>query len=252
VDLESYSMDFKILENVDTGEGSFTRVLLVAVPLKQIEEYMKLAALLKMETTAIDIPANCVSKLLFGSGQSAKPYFPELPGEFALVDFGAETTGIFIFSDGKLQFNRILLNGSSDIDRAISEQSSLDFKAAEQSKTSMVEITSEDTGESWPDEKHHFSTIARRSLDSLFEDMNRLFEFYISRGKGSRLQKLLITGGGSRLRGLEAYMSGYFGIPVEYFNSGSSIVYRGRKKKEDFLRDFPMLGSAAGALVRKP
>ena len=262
VNLENYVLDFKILEEVSNSEGVYNRVLLVAVPLKQVEEYMKIPGLLKMELVAIDIPANCISKFLFiedkliieaGLANEAgvnknENENSDTPKEFAVIDIGSETTGVCIFHGTKLKFNRILLNGSGDIDRLISNEFDIDFKQAEEIKIRKSKIVSEDDDIDTPDGEINISDVIKPSINNLISDISRFFDFYNSRSVGNRLQRIYICGGGSKLKGLDKYISSYFNIPVEYLSISGNVVYNGKAKV--FKDDFAYLASAIGALVR--
>ncbi len=251
VDLSSYVIDFKILEEIESQEGIFYRIFLAAVPVKQVEEYMKLSELLKMNISAIDIPANCVLKLIFDAapkkgkeGTKASEY----PDEFAVIDIGHSTTGVCIFSDRKLKFNRILHNGSGDIDKYISTAFDFDFKEAENRKIIKGHILENDSD--YDEDLLNLSNILKQAVDNLAVEINRFFEFYSSRNSQNRLEKIYICGGGSRLKGLEGYLSGFFNVPVEALKPGSHIEYKGRKNRDAFNADYALLINAIGAMIR--
>jgi len=253
VELENYVLDFKILEEITEPEGVFTRVLLVAVPNKQIEEYIKLPRLIKKDITAIDLPANCIAKFLFGSAstkEGSKLRYSEMPDEFAVVDIGYETTGVCIFYGEKLKFNRILLNGSKEIDMVISNSNVVDFEQTEKDRVEKLKILNDEVMWGEAPEERYFNGATKSSVDNLLNDINRFFEFYFSRSAGNRLQKIYICGGGSRIKGLDSYMTAYFNIPVECLQVDGRVAYTGKKNQEDFAKDFVVLTGALGALVR--
>lgn len=251
VDLENYVMDFKVLEELENTDAALSRVLLVAVPLKQVNEYMKLPGLLKMNLSAIDLPANCVMKFLFSGGVEVAGSSKELQEEFAVVDIGSETTGVCIFSGNKLMFSRILLNGSNEIDKLISYEYGVDFKRAEKEKINMDRLVNEDFVQDQVNERLAMVEYIKPAVNNLLEDINRFIEFYNSRGTGKRLKKIVIFGGGSKLNGLESYMSSYFNLPVEYLRNVENVLYKGKKGLAKFQEDFVYLINAAGALVRR-
>ena len=250
VELDNYVMDFKVLEEIETGEGIFNRILLVAVPKIQVDEYMKVHKKLKMEIAAIDIPANNICKLLFGrSVMDNDSDNNGLPGEFVVLDFGARTTGVYIFSAGKIMFSRILLNGSADIDEVIASQLNVDFVKAEEIKIMAGKLVSDDEISNTNSDEAQISETIKPVINNIMSDINRFIEFYNSRSTGNKLEKIYLCGGGSKLKGLDIYFKNYFNLPVEYLEHQKFVVYKGRNV-EEFNNDFVLLINTLGSLVR--
>jgi len=253
VDLSNYILDFKVLEEIVNVDGIFYKVLLVAVPIKQAEEHMKIADLLKLNIEAIDLPANCISKFIIGN-DFLKPKdesLVDLPKEFAVLDIGAETTGVCIYGNNKLKFNRILLNGSSDIDKQISYEFNCDIKESESNKIFKARI--DDEAEKWElvGDILKISQISKEIIIKHIEDIARFFEFYNSRTSSNVIKKIYLCGGGSKLQGLDSFLSNYFSVPVGFLNTSYyNIEYFGDKDIEDLNRDFVFLVSAIGAIIR--
>ena len=252
VELDNYIMDFKVLEEMDIGDGVFNRVLLVAVPVNQVDEYMKIHKRLKKEITAIDIPANNFCKVLFGENFMDKDTASKnLPNEFAVLDLGAKTTGVYIFSSGKLKFSRILLNGSIDIDELIASQLNVDFEKAEEIKIMVGNLIGDDELINPNSDDAQISNLIKPAVNNIMNDVNRFIEFYNSRSTGNRLERIYLCGGGSKLKGLDVYFKAYFNIPVEYLDYKKFVIYKGKRKEEEFVDDFVLLINALGCLVRK-
>ncbi|MCX7920414.1 MAG: type IV pilus assembly protein PilM [Clostridia bacterium] len=249
VDLESYVLDYKVIEEIVGAEGPNMRILLVAAPIRQVEEYMKLPVILKMDITAIDLAANSISKLLY-SAASEKDEGAEELKEFAVVDIGAETTTVCIFSNSKLQFSRILLTGSSEIDKLIANSLNKDFMEAEKMKISLGRVITEATAGDERQEVLSISETISTAVSNIAGDINRFIDFYNSRSAKNRLQKIYICGGGTKLNGFKKYLSGYLNTPVEYLTPDGKVVYKGEKSPEEFKSDFILLINAIGAIIR--
>lgn len=251
VELENYVLDFKVLEEIDNEEGVLYKVLLVAVPVNQVDEYMKVHKRLKKEIVAIDIPANNICKLLFSRSLMDKDSDNSgLPDEFAVLDLGARTTGVYIFSSGKIKFSRILLNGSTDIDGMIASQMNVDFEKAEEIKIMVGKLISDDEIINPNSDEAQISNIIKPAINNIMSDINRFIEFYNSRSTGNRLEKIYLCGGGSKLKGLDSYFKNYFNMPVEYLVHEKFVVYKGKRKVEEFNNDFVLLINTLGCLVR--
>jgi type IV pilus assembly protein PilM len=251
VDLDNYVMDFRVLDDTSVNSDNMCRVLLVAVPLKQADEYMKIADKLKLDMEAIDIPANSITKLLFGVDNTKTAHFTARDiEEFAVLDIGTDTTGVYIYQNSRLMFNRILLMGSREIDRYISNNMEVDFNDAEKIKLERGKIFSEEEELNESLEDVILCNSMKPAVNSLIIDVNRLVDFYISRSAFGRIQKIYICGGGSQLGSLDKYIGSYFNVPVEFLHKFLNIEYRGKKSKDKFASDFVYMISVTGALVR--
>lgn len=253
INLSNYIVDFKVLEEFVTEEGVFNRLLLAAVPKKQTEDFVKLSELLQMEIEAIDLPADCVLKFLYGNKylNTDVDKQNELPNEFAVLDIGHDSTLVCIFYDKKLMFNRSILIGSSDIDIQLSNELNVNEKEAERYKIFKASLESDTRKWEEDIEGYKIDEIAKSSVDMLIEDLGRFFEFYNSRSSRNTIEKIFICGGGSKLSGFDNYLSSYFQVPVEpLVFSIYDIEYIGSKSMEELNRDFVFLTNAIGALVR--
>ncbi|MDQ2085287.1 type IV pilus assembly protein PilM [Herbivorax sp. ANBcel31] len=245
IGLENYVLDYRIIDEIENIEGILQRVLIVAVPNNQVDEYMKIHSMLKMEIEAIDIPANVIYKILLDRIKLEKH-----PKEYAVLDIGAKTTGVYIFSEGKLKFNRILLRGSRYVDESISNHFSVDFKKGEELKISAKNLDEETETGYLESEKSAISSVIKSAMEDILNDVNRFFDFYNSRRATNKLRKIYICGGGSKIKNLDKFISMYFNLPTENLVPDENIIYEGKKDFETFKKDFPFLVSSIGAIIR--
>lgn len=247
VDLQNYTSDFKVLENVTDSDGAHSRVLIVAAPNKQIEGYIQLAKILKHQLVAIDIPANCVIK-----GFSYKTMQDiNQDEEYAVVDIGYNTSMVCIFQNNCLKFNRIILNGSAEIDGFIANRYNFEYNKAEELKTSFKGFSETQSEVAASSEMADLVDVIKSAMDNIISDISRFIEFYNSRDNSNHVQRIFICGGGSKLTGLSEYFSSYFNLPVSPLPFGNEIIYKGKKRKKVFEEDYIRLVNAIGGLVRK-
>lgn len=244
VDLKDYVYDFKILEDIETPDGIFTKVLLVAIPIKLVDEYMKLGEMLKIKVHAIDVPVNCVYKLVSGSdSQEFLNIQPNIHNQnYAILDIGQSTVNVSIFSKGILKNTRLLQGGSNRINSAIIETLKMDEQESERYKLKKLNLSDNLMD---PELKP-----VKASVDSIFYGVNRFIDFYSSMNTIDNLTNIYLCGGGSKIIGIEQYAANYFGIPASFIDRGNSLVYKGSNSQQDFSNAFPLLVNAFGALVR--
>lgn len=246
VDLENYTIDFKVLEEIKSDEGIQLRVLIVAATNKQVEGYIQLSKLLKKALKAIDIPANCILKVL---SYQAKQNL-DTDGEYAVVDLGKDTSLVCIFQNNSLKFNRILLNGSAEIDSNIANKFNLEYRKAEELKLSFNGFTETQIEAADSSIITDLGDVIKNAIDNIISDINRFIDFYNSRESMNHVSKIYICGGGSKLTGLAQYFSSYFNMPVLPITLSKGIIYKGSKGKIAFEEDYIQLINAIGGLVR--
>lgn len=246
VSLENYVLDYKIMEELKSAEGEFYRLLLVASPLTQVNEYMQIPKLLKMDINSIDISANCIFKYMV---HSQKLNNNDLAmNEYAVIDFGSNTTGICIFSKGTLMFNRVLLKGSKEIDETISMNMNIDYDMSENLKCNKLILLTNEEDEIEQDLKQ-LNDVVSPAIISLADDINRFLDFYKSRNYGNRVSKIFISGGGSKIKGLDKFLSNYINVPVERINVDDRIVNKNKRNYTLLIDNFPFLLNSIGAII---
>jgi cell division protein FtsA len=141
----------------------------------------------------------------------------------AVIDVGAESTGIAVFEDGAISFTSILPMGSNHITKDISHALRTTLDIAEKIKTQFGEAKSPSAKDA---ARHDLTKIGirgsllARELDAIIEA--RLAEWCAmltkelkrSGNEASLASGVVITGGGSGLKGLATYMEKHLEQPV--------------------------------------
>jgi type IV pilus assembly protein PilM len=159
----------------------------------------------------------------------------------ALVDMGAEETGIYIFKDKILQFSREVTPGGTDITRAIMDGIGSDgepvllFERAEGMKQEMG-IPSESFQEALRQAQDalqqaknttlsKISFLVRPVLEKLVAEIGRSLEYYRNLFNEEQIDRLLLTGGGANLKNIVSFLASELRLPVEHFNPLGNILF---------------------------
>lgn len=249
VNMDSYIMDYKILEEMKTEKGARYRILLAAVPTGIIQGYLELASLCGLNIYSIDFAGNSIVKFI--SNETTERNSKDKKGDsktIAILDIGCKTTTVSIISNGSYQFNRIMLYGSQDFTHMIASNLGLNFDAAEQLKLEKAAIIPPDEE---PDSMQAsvISESIRATLLTFIDDATRFFEFYYSRNTGNRIDQIYLVGGGCQVRGLETYLSIAFNISVERIQQFKTVTYS--KKQEHFKEMQVFYTNCLGAILNK-
>jgi type IV pilus assembly protein PilM len=125
----------------------------------------------------------------------------------ALIDVGARVTNVVVHSAGLPRFVRIQLIGGQDITDAVSERLGVPLERAEGMKQHYGRTSSGDELTDVSD------TVATRIQDFVEEIRNSL-DYYAGSNPGAHVERIVLSGGGSRLEGLADRLCEGTGLPV--------------------------------------
>lgn len=140
-----------------------------------------------------------------------KKYSKLSQNTFAVIDFGSETTIVNVLKDRVLEFNKVILRGSSNLDEAIAAKVDKRVDEAERLKK-MRGMILPDTNVA-EEEELIFQSI-KGVIDDITKQIFQCFDFYEKRCYGDKVGKIYIIGGGSLLKGLREYMEDVFNLPI--------------------------------------
>jgi Tfp pilus assembly protein PilN len=175
----------------------------------------------------------------------------------ALIDMGAEKTGIYIFKNGILQFSREVTPAGADITRAIAEgigsagEPDLLYERAESIKREMgipsepyqeaLRQAQDDLQQTKNTTLSKLSFLVRPVLEKLAAEIGRSLDYYRSQFNEERIDRILLTGGGANLKNIVSYLGSELRLPVEHFNPFKKILFDSKKIDAQLLNQ---VGSA--------
>lgn len=217
-DINDVNLDYEILESpeeeIEAGGGGEDRensklmdVMLVAAKKDIVEDYMGLLHLTGLNPVVLDVDAFALQNALeAGQGQSS--------GCFAVVNVGAEELGINAIKDGISLFTRDSSYGGFQINDAIMEQFDVSYEEAEKIKL----------GATKPDQNAEaLEEIFSSVVSGWVNEIKRALDFLASTYPDETIEKIYISGGGSRIPGFMKYLSMETEIPVEEMNPFANL-----------------------------
>jgi type IV pilus assembly protein PilM len=172
-------------------------------------------------------------------------YDPQ-PGHIvALLNIGASTTNINILNGVNSVFTRDASFGGNQYTSLLQKELGLTFEQAERVKRGMA----------LPEGIEHRDTepILETVSDILALEIQKTMDFYratVEDGE-SAVQMLLISGGGSKLKGLMEFLAKRFEIPVEMFDPFRKIRVDARGFDPEYMREIvPEMAIAVGLALR--
>jgi type IV pilus assembly protein PilM len=191
---------FPLNEGVNESGSRVLGGLLVAASRSTVLANVECAERAGLSVQSVDLTSFAVLRSL------GKQTGPEVETE-ALIDIGARITNIVVHRNGVPLFVRILLMGGQDITDAVAQRMSLPMPQAEAMKQQIALAGSSE------EDNTLRSTVGAQTQDFVDEVTGSL-DYFAAANPGIRLERILVTGGGSRLNGLLERMATDLRLPV--------------------------------------
>lgn len=239
--VSDFVVDYRILE-IGSEEGENTlRALVAAVPKEIVESYMETARKSGCRIRSVNIYSESLTRCM----RRCNPHPEE---NILFVDIGSHLTRLTIFKQNAYfaSFNSEL--GGDAATQQLAEDHKLDFDVAEERKLSK--------GLALPRDIFDSSSLSEFDLDhslsmndycdELGAEISRVINFFRTRKFSGIIDRVVLSGGGSRINGMPTYLQGTLGVDVELFESGCDAAFHGKGllgKSEDAGLILPALGA---------
>jgi type IV pilus assembly protein PilM len=234
-DITDVSLDYQI---VGSSQDAL-HVLMAACKRDKIANVKQAIQLAGKQPTVIDVDA-------FALQNCYEVNYQPMPGQIvALLNIGAATMNINILNGMKSVFTRDVSVGGNQYTSLLQRELGLSHEQAESVKRGLP--LPEGT------EERAIQPILETVSDILALEIQKTMDFYratAEEGEGM-VQKIYISGGGSKLPGLSDYLSTRFEVPVEVFNPFRQIKVDVRRFDPDYMREVvPEMAVAVGLALR--
>jgi type IV pilus assembly protein PilM len=172
-------------------------------------------------------------------------YDPQAGQVVALLNIGASTTNINILNGARSVFTRDATFGGNQYTSLLQKELGLTFDQAERVKRGMPMPEGS--------EQREIEPILDTVSDILALEIQKTMDFYratVEDGE-SAVQKILVSGGGSKLKGLVEFLARRFEIPAEVFDPFRKIRVDSRGFDPEYMREIvPEMAIAVGLALR--
>lgn len=236
-DINDFSVDYKIIGEVNENDLKMFKVLIAAVPLDIIYSYMELIKACKLKIKGIDVFTNSIYKY-------ARTFLLEEGKNVLLVDIGGKYTKSIIFSGKEYYANINSDIGGRDATEGISHTMNLDIDASEELKCTKGNLNYS-SKEEVDNNLFMLTNSLKSTYNEILNEITRVMDFFRSRQYGTHIENLFILGGGGNLKGVENYFGTNLGIKVKILTPSDNvkIISELDIKDEDYRRIIPAIGS---------
>jgi type IV pilus assembly protein PilM len=234
IPVEEAELDVHVVSEYTAEDGTaMQRLLLVAGHRDMVAAHVEAATEAGLKPIGIDLNPFAVLRAMgddssFGGGNQV------------LVDVGAGVTNIVVHERGIPTFVRILVMGGDQITDALVGGLSTSREEAEAAKRSAVVGTTPDVA----------GRIVTEQADAFIDEVRSSLDYYQAQTGSAQVAGLVLTGGGSLLRGLSDRLAASVRLPVEVGNPfdrwpATDTVY----SAEELAQVGPSLATAIGLAV---
>ena len=231
-DINDVNLDYVVL---DTGSSDTMDVLLVAVKRDRINDYTSVIVQAGKEPVLVDVDVFAVQNA-FETNYSSH-------GEtVALVNVGASVMNINVLHDGNSVFWRDVAFGGNLYTEAIQREFNLPREDAEKLKLG------EDVGQV---SQQQVDSVLGAASEDLAAELQKTVDFFVATSSVDRLDRVMLSGGGSLVANLESILQERFQVNVELLNPFRNIRYNESDFDPDWINsNAPAMAVAVGLAIR--
>jgi type IV pilus assembly protein PilM len=236
-DIQDVNLDYQIL---DPGTGPDSRgsmeVLLVAAKKEKIGDYTGVIAQAGRSPVIVDVDAFAL--------QNAYEMNYGLEGAHivVLLNAGASAININIIQGDQSVFTRDISIGGNAYTEAVQKELDLPFESAEQLKKG-IPVDGASFEEAQP--------VLRAVTENVLLEIQKTFDFFKATAASEQIDRIMLSGGASRVDGFRDMLHERIGAPVEEFDPFRAIAWDGKKVGGDPTEHAATAAVAVGLALRK-
>jgi type IV pilus assembly protein PilM len=204
-DIDEVYLDFQNL-HTNTEDNERTDVMLVAAKKEVVDSYLDMLKKAGLTAGIVDVDAFALENSYednFGTEET-----------IALVDIGASKMNINIIQNGASLLARDVAVGSRQLTEQIQNRLGISFPEAESLKIGAVEA-----GEHSEDLADLFASTCSQWIG----EIKRALDFFYTNHPDNKIKKIVLSGGGSRVKGFDQLLQRETEIGTELFNPFNKI-----------------------------
>ena len=236
-DIQDVNLDYQVL---DPGTGPESRgsmeVLLVAAKKEKIGDYTGVIAQAGRAPVIVDVDAFALQNAFEVN------YGLEHNHVVVLLNAGASAININILQGDQSVFTRDISMGGNAYTEAVQKELNLSFATAEQLKKGVPV-----DGATFEDAR----PVLRAVTENVLLEIQKTFDFFKATASSDRIDRIMLSGGASRVDGFQDMLQERFHAPVESFDAFRSVAWDPKKLSGDPVELGPTAAVAVGLALRR-
>jgi type IV pilus assembly protein PilM len=235
-DIQDVNLDYEILDGGSEAANQGTMdVLLVAAKKDKIADYTSVITQMGRMPVVVDVDA-------FALQNAYEANYGFEPGITVLLNAGASAININIVSGGQSVFTRDVSMGGNSFTEAVQKELNLPFDAAEQLKKGH-DVDGITYDEARP--------VLKAMTDNVLLEVEKTFDFFKATASSDQIDRIVISGGASRVEGFTDALRERFGTSVEAFDPFKQVTLDGSRLGVNAEELAPLAAVAVGLALRR-
>jgi type IV pilus assembly protein PilM len=236
-DIQDVNLDYQIL---DPGTGPNSRgsmdVLLVAAKKEKIGDYTNVIAQAGRTPVIVDVDAFALQNAFEVN------YGLEAGRIVVLLNAGASAININILQGDQSVFTRDISMGGNAYTEAVQKELDLPFDSAEQLKKG-IPVDGATYEEAQP--------VLHAVTENVLLEIQKTFDFFKASASADQIDRIMLSGGASRVDGFHQMVQERFNAPVEDFDPFRAVTWDSKKLGGEPADMAPSAAVAVGLALRK-
>jgi len=236
-DIQDVNLDYRVLDDGTSGEARGKMdVLLVAAKKERIGDYANVISMAGRTPVIVDVDAFALQNAYEVN------YGIEPDGVVVLLNAGASAITINILQGDQSVFTRDISMGGNAYTEAVQKELDLPFDVAEQLKKG-VAVDGATFEEAQP--------VLRAVTENVLIEIQKTFDFFRATATSDRIDRIMLSGGASRVDGFKEMLQERFQAPVEELDPFRAVGWDPHKMGEDSQGHAAAAAVAVGLALRK-
>jgi type IV pilus assembly protein PilM len=236
-DIQDVNLDYQIL---DPGTGANSRgsmdVLLVAAKKDKITDYTNVISQSGRTPVIVDVDAFALQNAFEVN------YGLEAGRVVVLLNAGASAININILQGDQSVFTRDISMGGNAYTEAVQKELDLPFESAEQLKKA-IPVDGATFEEAQP--------VLHAVTENVLLEIQKTFDFFKASASTDQIDRIMLSGGASRVDGFHQMVQERFNAPVEDFDPFRAVTWDAKKLGGDATAMASTAAVAVGLALRK-
>lgn len=236
-DIQDVNLDYQILDAGNPAAGKSTMdVLLVAAKKEKIADYTGVIGQAGRSAVVVDVDA-------FALQNAYEVNYGFQPGAVVmLLNVGASATNINILQGDQSVFTRDIAIGGNAYTEALQKELNLPFDQAD-----LLKRGEPVDGASFEDAR----PVLRAVTENVMLEIQKTFDFFKATAASEKVDRVMVSGGGSRAEGFVEMLTERFGAPVDLFDPFKKVAFDAKKFNVAAEQVGPTVAVAVGLALRR-
>ncbi len=235
-DIQDVNLDYQIIDgSAASGQGTMD-VLLVAAKKDKIADYTNVIQQAGRTPLIVDVDAFALQNAYEAN------YGFQSKSVVVLLNAGASAININILSGAQSVFTRDVSMGGNTFTEAVQKELNLPFESAEELKKG-VNVD----GVSYEDAR----PVLRAMTDNVLLEVEKTFDFFKATASSDHIERIMLSGGASRVEGFAESLRERFDTHVELFDPFRQMAFDATKLGVHPDEMAPLSAVAVGLALRR-